>query len=238
MTAIFPSLPGMGWSVVKSPRFATRIQRAVNGRELRALDQPYPLWNWTLTYPLLRDRNDMRAPLPAAGGFGIGYDELRILAGFFLQQQGALQPFLLTIRPTTSRPPSRSAPATAAARFFSSSAIWAVSPSRSPRPIPCRRSISTGSCNPPRITRSMPRPVLLLLQRRRPRASLSPPISPISSASGLPTTPPNSRISCSSSGRLARSSSNPSCCERALAPPLQSGEGDHAKHGGGGARSI
>jgi len=90
MTAIFPSLPGLGWSVVKSPRFATRIQRAVNGRELRALDQPYPLWSWTLTYPLLRDRSDARAP----SGAGIGYDELRTLAGFFLQQQGALQPFL------------------------------------------------------------------------------------------------------------------------------------------------
>jgi len=88
MTAIFPSLPGLGWSVVKSPRFATRIQRAVNGRELRALDQPYPLWNWTLTYPLLRDRNDMRAISSPS------YDELRTLAGFFLQQQGALQPFL------------------------------------------------------------------------------------------------------------------------------------------------
>jgi len=90
MTAIFPSLPGLGWSVTKSPRFATRIQRAVNGRELRALDQPYPIWNWTLTYPLLRDRNDARSP----NGPGIGYDELRTLAGFFLQQQGALQPFL------------------------------------------------------------------------------------------------------------------------------------------------
>ena len=88
MTAIFPSLPGLGWSVVKSPRFATRIQRAVNGRELRALDQPYPLWNWTLTYPLLRDRNDTRAISSPS------YDELRTLAGFFLQQQGALQPFL------------------------------------------------------------------------------------------------------------------------------------------------
>jgi len=88
MTAIFPSLPGLGWSVVKSPRFATRIQRAVNGRELRALDQPYPLWNWTLTYPLLRDRNDSRAISSPS------YDELRTLAGFFLQQQGALQPFL------------------------------------------------------------------------------------------------------------------------------------------------
>ena len=90
MTAIFPSLPGLGWSVVKSPRFATRIQRAVNGRELRALDQPNPIWSWTLTYPLLRDRSDARAPSGAA----IGYDELRTLAGFFLQQQGALQPFL------------------------------------------------------------------------------------------------------------------------------------------------
>ena len=88
MTAIFPSLPGLGWSVVKSPRFATRIQRAVNGRELRALDQPCPLWNWTLTYPLLRDRNDSRAISSPS------YDELRTLAGFFLQQQGALQPFL------------------------------------------------------------------------------------------------------------------------------------------------
>src|SRR5438270_598964 len=90
MTAIFPSLPGLGWSVVKSPRFATRIQRAVNGRELRALDQPNPIWSWILTYPLLRDRSDARAP----SGAGIGYDELRTLAGFFLQQQGALQPFL------------------------------------------------------------------------------------------------------------------------------------------------
>ena len=90
MTAIFPSLPGLGWSVVKSPRFATRIQRAVNGRELRALDQPNPIWSWTLTYPLLRDRSDARA----LSGAGIGYDELRTLAGFFLQQRGALQPFL------------------------------------------------------------------------------------------------------------------------------------------------
>src|ERR1700704_4111393 len=88
MTAIFPSLPGLGWSVTKSPRFATRIQRAVNGREWRALHQPNPIWSWTLTYPLLRDKWDSRS-----GGLGTGYDELRTLAGFFLQQQGAFQPF-------------------------------------------------------------------------------------------------------------------------------------------------
>jgi uncharacterized protein (TIGR02217 family) len=80
VTAIFPVLPGLGWSVSKQPRFATRVQRAVAGRELRALDQPNPIWTWTLTYNLLRD--------------GAGYDELRTLMGFFLQQQGSFQPFL------------------------------------------------------------------------------------------------------------------------------------------------
>lgn len=90
MTAIFPALPGLAWSVTKQPRFATRIQRAVSGRELRALDQPNPIWTWTLTYSLLRDEWDTRA----AAGPGIGYDELRTLMGFFLEQQGAFTPFL------------------------------------------------------------------------------------------------------------------------------------------------
>jgi uncharacterized protein (TIGR02217 family) len=90
VTAIFPTLPGLAWSVSKAPRFATRIQRAVTGRELRVVDQPSPTWTWTLTYSLLRDKWDTRG----AGGLGAGYDELRTLAGFFLQQQGAFQPFL------------------------------------------------------------------------------------------------------------------------------------------------
>jgi uncharacterized protein (TIGR02217 family) len=90
MTAIFPTLPGLGWSVSKAPRFATRIQRAVSGRELRVIDQPNPIWIWTLTYSLLRDGHDTRA----ASGPGVGNDELRTLMGFFLQQQGAYQPFL------------------------------------------------------------------------------------------------------------------------------------------------
>jgi uncharacterized protein (TIGR02217 family) len=90
MTAIFPTLPGLAWSISKAPRFATRIQRAVSGRELRVLDQPNPIWTWTLTYSMLRDQNDTRA----ASGPGVGYDELRTLMGFFLQQQGSFQPFL------------------------------------------------------------------------------------------------------------------------------------------------
>jgi uncharacterized protein (TIGR02217 family) len=90
MIAIFPNLPGLGWSVTKSPRFAGRTQKAISGRELRVRDQVNPIWTWTLTYSLLRDKWDART----ATGPGVGYDELRTLAGFFLQQQGAFLPFL------------------------------------------------------------------------------------------------------------------------------------------------
>jgi uncharacterized protein (TIGR02217 family) len=79
---VFPSLPGLAWSVTKTPTFQTRIQRAVSGRELRALDYPYPLWQFTLVFDLLRDN-------PAAG-----YDELRTLMGFFMLCHGAYGTFL------------------------------------------------------------------------------------------------------------------------------------------------
>jgi uncharacterized protein (TIGR02217 family) len=91
--ATFPiALPGQGWSVTKTPRFATRIQKSVSGRRLALIDQPNPIWEFTLTFPVLRDPHDTRAG--ANIGLGVGYDELRTLMGFFLQQQGAFQPFL------------------------------------------------------------------------------------------------------------------------------------------------
>jgi uncharacterized protein (TIGR02217 family) len=90
VTAIFPALPGLSWSVSKAPRFATRTQKAISGRELRVIDQVNPIWTWTLTYEILRDEHDTRGP----GALGAGFDELRTLAGFFLQQQGAFAPFM------------------------------------------------------------------------------------------------------------------------------------------------
>jgi uncharacterized protein (TIGR02217 family) len=79
---VFPSLAGLAWGVTKTPTFQTRIQRAVSGRELRALDYPYPLWQFTLVFEFLRDN-------PTAG-----YDELRTLMGFFMLCQGAFGTFL------------------------------------------------------------------------------------------------------------------------------------------------
>jgi len=87
----FPVLPGLTWSVLKAPKFASRIQSSISGRELRVLDQPYPIWTWTLTYEFLRDGwpNDR-----GSAGWGSGHDELRTLMGFFLQQQGSFNTFL------------------------------------------------------------------------------------------------------------------------------------------------
>ena len=82
MPLIFPALPGLAWSVTKAPTFQTRVQRAVSGRELRALDYPYPLWQFTLVFAFLRDS-------PTAG-----FDELRTLMGFYLTCQGAYGTFL------------------------------------------------------------------------------------------------------------------------------------------------
>lgn len=79
---VLPALPGLAWSVTKAPTFQTRIQRAVSGRELRALDYPYPLWQFSLVFEFLRDN-------PAAG-----YNELRALMGFYLACQGAFATFL------------------------------------------------------------------------------------------------------------------------------------------------
>lgn len=82
MAFVFPALPGLAWGITKSPVFETRVQRAASGRELRALDYPYPLWKFSLVFALLRDD-------PAAG-----YDELHTLLGFYLSCQGAFASFL------------------------------------------------------------------------------------------------------------------------------------------------
>jgi uncharacterized protein (TIGR02217 family) len=80
---VLPASPAnLDWTVSKSPTFQTRIQRAVSGRELRALDYPYPLWQFNLGYEFLPD-NQMA-----------GISALRTLMGFYLSCQGAFGTFL------------------------------------------------------------------------------------------------------------------------------------------------
>jgi uncharacterized protein (TIGR02217 family) len=52
---LYPIFPGLGYSVIKTPNFKTRTQRAVSGRTLRSADWVNPIWNFTLTYEWLDD---------------------------------------------------------------------------------------------------------------------------------------------------------------------------------------
>ena len=70
---LFPTLPGLGWSRAKRPIFSTRIATHVSGREVRSANYAYPLYEFELTFELLR------------GGLA---QELETLIGFFLQCQG------------------------------------------------------------------------------------------------------------------------------------------------------
>jgi uncharacterized protein (TIGR02217 family) len=77
---VFPSLPGLEWNANARPEFSTRVKRAVSGRELRAAFMQYPLWNFGLSYAVLRAN--------------VAWAELQTLCGFFLARQGMFDSFL------------------------------------------------------------------------------------------------------------------------------------------------
>lgn len=82
--AVYPiGLPGLQPAATVAPRFSTRIQSAVSGRETRAAFMAYPLWDVSLAYEFLR----ATAAAP----------ELDTLAGFFLQMRGSWDNFLVAV---------------------------------------------------------------------------------------------------------------------------------------------
>jgi uncharacterized protein (TIGR02217 family) len=80
--AVYPSLPGLTFDVLRTPEFKTQTQRSVSGRELRATMQQNPLYTFSLTYDVLR----------ASAALA----EFQTLVGFFLARQGSFDSFLFT----------------------------------------------------------------------------------------------------------------------------------------------
>ena len=76
----FPVFAGLGWSVFKTPKWSTKIQTSVSGKELRSAFYGYPIYDFTLTYEVLR------ADLVNL--------ELQTLMGFFNARQGSFDNFL------------------------------------------------------------------------------------------------------------------------------------------------
>lgn len=80
--AVFPTLPGLLFNVVKQPEFSTKVQRATSGKELRAAFMQYPLWTFKLSYEFLRS--------------AAAYTEMQTLLGFFTARQGMFDSFLFS----------------------------------------------------------------------------------------------------------------------------------------------
>lgn len=78
--AVLPSMPGLGWSVIKTPNWKTIVQETASGKEVRQSLMTYPLWDFTLTFSVLRGAN--------------GYTEMTELAGFFNERQGMYDTWL------------------------------------------------------------------------------------------------------------------------------------------------
>lgn len=80
-TAVFPTLPGLAWSVIKRPMFSTRAARTASGKSIRTAYWSYPVWRLELRYEFLRDD---------------ATNELETLLGFFLARQGSFDNFNFT----------------------------------------------------------------------------------------------------------------------------------------------
>lgn len=79
--AVFPTLAGLTWNVLKSPRWSSKVQQSVGGKEMRAAYWTTPLYTWQLTYELLRASALL---------------ELQALIGFFNARQGKFDSFLFS----------------------------------------------------------------------------------------------------------------------------------------------
>lgn len=99
MALLFPTLPGRGWPVTKTPVFETRIQRSDSGPELRESDfypgGPVPvgsktwggMWKFSLTHEFLRGM-----AVVASGVTGIPA-EAALLQAFYQSCRGPFLPF-------------------------------------------------------------------------------------------------------------------------------------------------
>lgn len=77
------NLPGLAYSRVRRPKHSVSVQTHQSGGEVRMSYWSEPLWEWDLTYEVLRD------------GFRMGraWDELKQIEGLFLASTGSLSGF-------------------------------------------------------------------------------------------------------------------------------------------------
>lgn len=85
MPSIYPTLPGLTYSVIKRPKWFTGVGTAATGREVRVAYAQNPLWEWDLTYNWLPDEANPNAATAS---------DIKQLMGFYLSMAGSFQTFL------------------------------------------------------------------------------------------------------------------------------------------------
>ena len=83
-SAVFPTLTGLGWDVVRTPMWDTTIQQNVSGKEVRMSNYTYPRHQWDLTFDGLRQGTIN----------SVVFGEFATLFGFYNQRQGSFDSFL------------------------------------------------------------------------------------------------------------------------------------------------
>ena len=80
--SVFPTLPGIGWSVMKTPMWSTALQAATSGREVRVGLRSSPLYKFAMTFNFLRS--------------DASWAELQALMAFYNARNGMYDSFLFT----------------------------------------------------------------------------------------------------------------------------------------------
>lgn len=88
---VLPYLPGQDVTVAKAPKWSTQVIRSASGRERRTSYWSYPLWQFQLSYGVIRHRPTN--------------DELAVLWEFFNAAQGQFGSFLF-VDPTDCQIPA------------------------------------------------------------------------------------------------------------------------------------
>ena len=52
--AVFPLLPGLAWSVMRTPQWSTNVTASKSGRQYAVGDRLYPTYKWKLPYEFMR----------------------------------------------------------------------------------------------------------------------------------------------------------------------------------------
>ena len=84
---VFPSLPGLTYTTIKTPKFSSLVAPAPNGYESRVAQYQNPIWQWQLVFEFMHD---------FFWGSFTSVSELRTLMGFFNAQSGQAASFLYT----------------------------------------------------------------------------------------------------------------------------------------------